>query len=92
MRNYENEKNLLIKENEELRMQIESLKKEINKNKFAKIEPYFMEEYLAALPLDITTFFQEKGLGNELEGILINPSDLKYDKKIGVGGFASVYK
>lgn len=92
MKNYENEKNVLIKENEELKLQIETLKKEIQTNKTTKNNPYFVEEYLASLPLDISNIIQEKGLGSELEGILLNPCDLKYDKKIGVGGFASVYK
>ena len=44
------------------------------------------------MPIEIADFIQEKGLENDLDGLLIDPNDLKIKKQIGSGGFATVYR
>lgn len=58
----ENERNILISENNDLKIEIEFLKKEIKNKLSNKHNAYFGKEYIGSIPMDINSVIQEKGL------------------------------
>ena len=84
------QENLTLKQLfEDLRKENDILKSELHILKPSKVTK---RENFEFMPIEIADFIQEKGLENDLDGLLIDPNDLKIKKQIGSGGFATVYR